>query len=57
MAVALVPTIRNPDVFVQISKGFGQIGGHLSIFEMVGLFDFRSHSKSGPFATQPLFEH
>ena len=24
---------------------------------MVGLPDFRSHSKSGPFATQPLFNH
>ena len=24
---------------------------------MVGLTDFRSHSKSGPFATKPLFDH
>ena len=29
----------------------------LSRFQMVGLPDFRSHSKSGPFATQPLFDH
>ena len=26
-------------------------------FQMVGLPDFRSHSKCGPFATQPLFNH
>ena len=26
-------------------------------FQMVGLPDFRSHSKSGPFANQPLFDH
>ena len=26
-------------------------------FQMVGLPDFRSHSKSGSFATQPLFNH
>ena len=25
--------------------------------QMVGLPDFRSHSKSGPFATQPVFDH
>ena len=34
-----------------------QNGSHLSGFQMVGLLDFRSHSKSGPFATQPLFDH
>ena len=26
-------------------------------FQMVGLPDFRSHSESGPFANQPLFDH
>ena len=26
-------------------------------FQIVGLLDFRSHSKSGPFAIQPLFDH
>ena len=26
-------------------------------FQMVGLPDFRSHSKSGPFTNQPLFDH
>ena len=29
----------------------------LSGFQMVGLLDFRSHSKSGPFATQLLNDH
>ena len=29
----------------------------LSGFQVVGLPDFRSHSKSGPCATQPLFHH
>ena len=60
LALAIVltiwnPTIQNLDVFVLISNGFKQNGGHLSWFQMVGLPD--SHSKSGPFATQPLFEH
>ena len=31
--------------------------GTWSTILMVGLPDFRSHSKSRPFATQPLFEH
>ena len=34
-----------------------QNGDHLSGFQMVGLLYFRSHSKSGLFATQPLFGH
>ena len=29
----------------------------LSGFQMVGLPDFRSHSKSRPFATQPVLDH
>ena len=43
--------------FVQISNGFWQNGAHLSRFHMAGLLDFRSHSKSGPFATQSHFGH
>ena len=30
---------------------------YLSRYQMVGLPYFRSHSKFGPFATQPLFDH
>ena len=36
---------------------FLQNGGHLSRFQLVGLPDFWSHSKSIPFATQSLFGH
>ena len=43
--------------FVRISNSFSQKGGHLSEFQMVELPRFRSHLKSGPFATQPLFDH
>ena len=50
-------TIWNPDFFVWISNSVWQNGGHLSGFQMVGLPDFRSHSKSRPFATQPLLNH
>ena len=62
LAIAIVPTIKfwtiqNPDIFVWISNGFWQNGSNLSGFQMVGLPDFRSHSKSRPFATQPLFDH
>ena len=46
MAIAIVPTIQNPDVFVRISNIFWQNGGHLSGFQMVGVPDFRCHSKS-----------
>ena len=58
---AIVPTIWKPghsksDIFVWISDGFWQNCGHLSGFQMVGLLDFRSHLKSGPFETQPLFD-
>ena len=44
-------TSQNSDVFVKISNIFGQNGSHLSGFQLVGLLDFRSHSKSGPLAT------
>ena len=37
--------------FVWISNG------RVSKFQMVGLPDFRSQSKSRPFATHPLFDH
>ena len=42
MAKAIVPTIQKPD--------------NLSRFQMVGLPDSRSHSKSRPFETQPIFD-
>ena len=62
MAIALVPTIwklniGNLDFFVRISNGFWQNGGYLSRFQMVGLPDFRSHSKFRPFVTQRLLDH
>ena len=62
MAIAIVPNIRKPDHsrsrhFFPISNGFWQNGGYLLGFQMVGLPDFRSHSKSGLFQTQSLFEH
>ena len=41
---------------IYISNGFGQNGGHLSGFQMVRLPDFRSHSKSRPFATHSLLD-
>ena len=34
-----------------------QNGVHWSRFQIVGLPDFRSHSKSRPSATQPLLDH
>ena len=39
-------TIHNPDILVWISNVFTQNSGHLSGFQMAGLPDFRSHSKS-----------
>ena len=54
IAIALITTIRNPGIFVWISNHFWQNGGHLFRFQMVRLLAFRSHSKSRPFATQPL---
>ena len=36
-AIAIVPTIQNPDIFVWISNGFWQNGGHFSGFQIVGL--------------------
>ena len=49
-------TIRNPDVFVQISNSFWQNGNNFSRFKMVGLLGFRSWTKSRQFETQPLFD-
>ena len=49
------PTIQNPAIFVWISSGFWQDGSHLSRFQMCGPLDFRSYSKSRPFATQSGF--
>ena len=39
------------------SNDFWQNDVHLSRFQKVGQSDFRSHLKSGPFPTQPLFDH
>ena len=55
IAIAMVPTIRKLDNLVLISNGFWQNCSQLSGFHMLGLLDFRFHSKSRPFATQPLF--
>ena len=46
---------ENPDIFVPISNGFWQNGGHFSRFQMVGIPDFRFHSESRPFANQQFF--
>ena len=46
VAIAIAPAIWNLDIFVWISNGFWQNGGHLSGFQMVGLPNFRSHLKS-----------
>ena len=46
MAIAIVPTIQKPDH-----------ANFLSEYQMVGLLDFRTHSKSRPFAIQPLLDH
>ena len=56
MAIAIVPTIWKPDlldVFVQISNCFWLNGCCLSGFQME---DLGFHSKSGPFANQPLLD-
>ena len=50
-------TQTNMNVFVRISNGSWQNGGHVSGFQLAGLPDHRSHFKSGPFETQPLFDH
>ena len=60
LAMALVPTIGKPDHlksghFFRISNDFLQNDSHLSGFQMGGIPDFRCHSKSRPFATQPVF--
>ena len=48
-------TIPNRDIFIQISNGSWQNGGIGP--DLVGLWDFRSRLKSGPFANLPLFDH
>ena len=40
-----------------LKTGLFKIRTFLSRFQMVGLPDFRSHSKSEPFLTQPLFDY
>ena len=60
LAIAIVSTIQKLDhlksgCFFRISNSFRQNVSHLSGFQMVGLPDFRSYSKSRPFATQPLY--
>ena len=36
---------------------FDKMAAIYTDFKCLGLPDIRSHSKSGPFETQPLFEH
>ena len=63
MVIAKVPTIWKPGhltsghFFDRISNGFWHTGGHLSGNQIDGHSDYRSHSKSGPFAAQSLFSH
>ena len=62
MAIALVPTIWKQAHskfrhFCRDFKWFWQNGDHLSRFQMVGLPDFRFHSKSRPLQPTPLFDH
>ena len=57
----IVPTKWKPDHwkswhFCSDFKWFLTKCDHFSEFQMVGLPDFRSSSKSKPFATQPLFD-
>ena len=42
---------------VRISNDFGQNGSHLSQFQVVTFPNFRSNSKSGPFANPTSFNH
>ena len=59
MAIAIVPTIKKTGPFEiwtflsRLQIDFDKLSG----FQMVGLPDFRSCSKSRPFATQPIFDH
>ena len=62
MAIAIAPTILklNHSKFGRFCpdfKWFLSKCGNLSGFQMVGLPNFRSHSKSGPFETKPLINH
>ena len=61
LCLCMSSTIQKPDHLksghsVRISNGSWKNGGHLSGFQIVGLLDFRSHSKSRPFPNQPLFD-
>ena len=55
MAIDL--TIWKPDWMVQISNDQYKMAAILVGFQMVGRLEFKSHSKSRPFANQPLFDH
>ena len=60
--IVIVPTIRKLDHsksghFCPDFKWFLTKWGPVVCYQTVGLPDFRSHLKSGPFATQPLFDH
>ena len=55
MAIAIVPTIRNPHIFIQISKFLTTWLPFVWISN--GVLSFRSHSKFGPFAAQHLINH
>ena len=46
-------TIQNPDIIARISNVLKN-GFHFSGFQMGGLPNFRSHSKSRPFPNMPL---
>ena len=48
-------TVQNQDIFSGFQMVFDTIGAICPDFKWLGLLDFRSHSKSGPFATQSLF--
>ena len=45
------------DILSGFQMVFDKKVAHLPIFQMVALPDFRSRSKSGPVATQTLFDH
>ena len=59
-ALAMVPTIQKLDHLKYghiclYFKWFKQNGEHLYRFQMIGLLDFRTHSKPGPFEKQTSF--
>ena len=59
MAIALVPTIRKQDHSKSrhFCPDFKWFLTNWQPFVQIGLLDFRSHSKSRPFATQTIFDH